>query len=177
MNMSLSRTENRRRSHAIPPWRWALLIIGFLVFLCVAFFVYVRSADSDYTAEERQAIRIAKTEAGLKEIDGTYKHVWEETVWVVAGTDEQGEKWMVWERANEVVKEKLSGGYNENQIVSQFRLQHPGTNIVRILPGWFQNQPAWEIRYVSDPETKRQAIDFYQFQSGKHLKTYDLPGK
>ncbi|RUS48215.1 DUF5590 domain-containing protein [Cohnella sp. AR92] len=177
--MSLSRLENRRSSKAIPPWRWVLLIVGFLLFICVAFYLYVQSADSQYTSDERKAIRLAKTDAGLKEIDGTYKHVWEETVWVVAGTDAQGEEWMVWERQGEegIVKEKLSSGYDEDQIVSLFRKDHPNNRIVRVLPGWFQNQPAWEIRYVNDPSTKRQAIDFYQFKSGELLKTYDLPGK
>ncbi|THF78417.1 cell wall elongation regulator TseB-like domain-containing protein [Cohnella fermenti] len=175
--MSLSRLEDRRRTHGIPAWRYILLAALFLLFLCVAFFVYVRSADAEYTADERKAIRLALSEGGLANVDATYKHVWEETVWVVIGTDAQGDKRIVWERESGISAEQMSAGYDEDQIVSRFRIDHPGDDIVRILPGWFQNEPAWEIRYVTDAASKLQAIDFYQFHSGEHLKTYDLPGK
>jgi len=175
--MSLSRSENRKRAPLMTPGRWILLIAGFLLFAAVWFVLYVRTADADYQSEENRAIKLAKQEAGLKSASEAYKHVWEETVWVVVGKDAEGVKWFVWEKQDGIVKEREDDGESKDEIADRFGVEHPGKKIVRLMPGWFQGQPAWEIRYVADPSNGRQAIDFYSFKEGSKLKTYDLPGK
>jgi uncharacterized protein YpmB len=175
--MTPSRSDAYRRRSPLTPGRWALLIGGFLLFLLVLFVVTVRNADADYRRDEARAVATAKTEAGLKRIGSVSMHVWDETVWVVTGKDAEGVEWIVWERASGLVKEKLEDGLSEKRIRELFASQHPGSDIVRLLPGWFDNQPAWEIRYVADPDTGRQSIDFYAFKDGTKLKTYDLPGR
>ncbi|CAM3946010.1 DUF5590 domain-containing protein [Cohnella lubricantis] len=175
--MSLSRMEERRRDPVMSARRWTLLILGFLVFLCVIFVIYIKSAGADYQNEKNGAIRLAKQEAGIVKPAEAVKHVWEESVWVVSGKDADGVKWFVWERQDGLVKERADDGLSEDEAKQRFTEEHPGKQIVRVMPGWFENQPAWEIRYISDPETERQAIDFYAFKDGMKLKTYDLPGK
>ena len=175
--MSLSRAEERKRPPIMTGRRWTLLILGFLVFVIVIFVIYVQSAGAGYRNEKDDAIRLAKKEAGIAKTTDAVKHVWDESVWVVTGKDADGVKWIVWERQAGIVKEKEDDGLNEAAAKRRFAEEHPGQQIVRVLPGWFENQPAWEIRYVSDPESERQAIDFYAFKDGTKLKTYDLPGK
>lgn len=175
--MSLSRTEQRKRPPIMTGRKWTLLIVGFLVFVCVVFVVYVKSAGADYQNEKDDAIRLAKKEAGIVKSTGAVKHVWDESVWVVTGKDADGVKWFVWERQDGVVKEKADDGLSEASVKQRFVEEHPGKAIVRVLPGWFEGQPVWEIRYVSDPDTERQAIEFYSFKDGTELETYDLPGK
>lgn len=175
--MSLSRAEERKRAPVMTARRWTLLILGFLVFVCVVFVLYVKSAGADYQNEKDDAIRLAKKEAGIVKTTDAIKHVWDESVWIVTGKDSDGVKWFVWERQEGIVREKADDGLSEAEVKQKFRQENPGKQIVRVLPGWFENQPAWEIRYVSDPDTERQTIDFYAFKDGTKLKSYDLPGK
>lgn len=175
--MSLSRAEERKRASFMTVSRWIWLIVCFLVFVCVFFVVYVKTAVSDYDDERNAAIRQAKKEAGIAQTIDAVKHVWDESVWVVTGKDESGVKWFVWERKDGIVKEKAEDGLSSDDIAGRFKEAHPETDVVRVLPGWFENQPAWEIRYVIDAASERQAIDFYAFRDGTKLKTYDLPGK
>ncbi|CAI6081040.1 DUF5590 domain-containing protein [Cohnella sp. JJ-181] len=174
--MTPSRISERRRHSAWTGWRLTLVIAGFLVFVAVVFAVFVRSADADYRGEERSAIARAKQEAGLTEIEGASKHVWEESVWVVRGKDAAATEWFVWLREDGSVKEKAEDGLDEAAAAARFQADHPGKKIVRQLPGWFAGQPAWEIRYIDDPASKRQAILFYSFKDGSQLKTYSLIG-
>ncbi|MBB6674092.1 cell wall elongation regulator TseB-like domain-containing protein [Cohnella nanjingensis] len=175
--MSLSRTK-QRRTPFLSPVRWVLLVASFLLFVAVCLAIYVRNADSAYRNASHAAMATAKREAGLTSIDEVDKHVWEEIVWVVHGKDQAGVSWFVWEReSGGVVKEQASAGVGRKEIENRFETGHPGKPIVRLLPGWFANQPAWELRYVDDAELEREAIDFYAFKDGALLGTYDLPGK
>ncbi|WP_217594999.1 DUF5590 domain-containing protein [Cohnella sp. GbtcB17] len=172
--MTPSRIAERRRQSPWTGWRLTLIALGFLVFVAVVFVVYVRSADADYRGEERAAAAKAKQEAGLTEVDNVSKHVWDDSVWVVEGKDASDTDWFVWLRKDGVVKEKASEGYDAERIRSRFNADHPGKKIARLLPGWFSEQPAWEIRYFDDPASKRQAIVFYSFKDGSLLRTYNL---
>jgi len=174
--MSLSRLERSRS--AIPVWRWVWLAVLFAALVFLSFALYVRSAEADYRAGETKAIQLAKQTAGLKKTEDAVKHVWDDTVWVVIGKDADGNEMFVWELPDgSVVKEMAADGLTEAAMAARFREQSGGKRILRMLPGWFQGQPVWEIRYESDPKTDRQAIDFYAFKDGTKLKTYDLPGK
>lgn len=172
--MTPSRTAARKRPTAWSGWRLAIVIVGFLVFVAVVFALYVRSADGDYRGEQRTAIDRAKREAGLVSVQSASKHVWQESVWVVQGKDASGEDWFVWLRDAGIVKEKASDGLTEERAEAAFAAAHPGKKIVRMLPGWFADQPAWEIRYIDDEETSRQAILFLSFKDGTELKAYNL---
>ncbi|SFB17589.1 Uncharacterized protein YpmB [Cohnella sp. OV330] len=172
--MTPSRISERRRHSAWTGWRLTLIALGFLVFIAVVFVVYIRSADAGYRGEERAAVSRAKQEAGLTEVDAVSKHVWDDSVWVVEGKDASDTDWFVWLREDGAVKEKVADGYGEDGIRSRFNADHPGKKIARLLPGWFSGQPAWEIRYIDDPGTKRQAIVFYSFKNGSELRTYNL---
>lgn len=172
--MTPSRIAERRRQSPWTGWRLSLIVLGFLVFVAVLFVVYIRSADAEYRVEERAAIAKAKQEAGLKKIDSVSKHVWDDSVWVVEGKDASNTAWFVWERQDGSVKEKVADGLSEDGIRDRFKSDRPGKKIVRLLPGWFSGQPAWEIRYIDNPDSKRQAIVFYSFKDGTALKTYNL---
>ncbi|MFC3801347.1 DUF5590 domain-containing protein [Cohnella sp. GCM10012308] len=172
--MTPSRIAERRRQSAWTGWRLTLIVLGFLVFVAVVFVVYIRSADAEYRGEERAAVAKAKQEAGLIKIGNVSKHVWDDSVWVVEGKDASDTDWFVWLRQDGSIKEKSGDGYSEEGIRDRFNSDHPGKKIVRLLPGWFSGQPAWEIRYIDDPDSKRQAIVFYSFKDGNALRTYNL---
>jgi uncharacterized protein YpmB len=173
--MNLSRSQNLRRIPSISRTRWLVLLCGFALFVIVCFVLFIRSADSNHRDAEIKAMRIAKQYVDFSHIDYAVTHSWDETVWVVKGKDSQGEQWMVFERKEEVVKLKLSENTSEKQIRQHFSDEHAGLKPIRVLPGWFQGQPVWEIRYWSQNGSKHQAYDFYSLKDGARIKTYDLP--
>jgi uncharacterized protein YpmB len=170
-----SRQESRRKLPNLSFARWTLLLAGFLLFLLVSFILFIRSADATHHHAEKTAIRIAKAQAGLTDVRKAVRHTWDETVWVVFGKDATNVEWMVWERDNEVIKLKVSENESEKQMLRRFKDEHNGEIPIRMLPGWFQNEPVWEVRYWSELDAERQAIDFYSFKDGSRLKTYELP--
>ncbi|MFC5531793.1 DUF5590 domain-containing protein [Cohnella yongneupensis] len=173
--MNLSRSESFRRMPRISWLRWIIVIFGFIVFLLVSLALYIRSADSDYRHEERRAVAIAKQQGELTDIDSADLHTWQEKVWIVTGDDAQGETWMIWERQSELLKLKVSENVSKTRMINKFAESHAGEQPNRILPGWFQGAPAWEIRYWSETGNHHEAIDFYSFKDGTKLKTYELP--
>lgn len=172
--MNLSRSARERRLPSLSLIRWLVVIAGFLVFILVSFVLYVRSADSGHRHAEKKAYEIAQNQGGLAEVSKASIHTWDETVWVVVGKDTEGETWMLWEREQELVKKKVSENVSEEQMLAKFSTDNPGRKALRILPGWFQGQPVWEIRYRNDSDAGKQSIDFYSFEDGTKLRTYWL---
>ncbi|KIL34804.1 hypothetical protein SD71_17430 [Cohnella kolymensis] len=173
--MNLSRSQSLRRIPSISRTRWLVLLCGFALFLIVSFVLYIRSADSNHRDAEFKAMDIAEQYVDFKHIDYAVSHTWDETVWVVKGKDSADEQWMVIERKEGVVKLKLSENTTEKQIRQKFSDEHSGLKPIRALPGWFQGQPVWEIRYWSQIGGKHQAIDFYALKDGSRIRTYELP--
>lgn len=173
--MNLSRSQSLRRIPSISRTRWLVLLCGFGLFVIVSFVLFIRSADSNHRDAEIKAMQIAGQYIDFSHIDYAVSHTWDETVWVVKGKDSAGEHWMVFERKDEVVKLKLSENIPEKQIRQKFSDERSGLKPIRVLPGWFQGQPVWEIRYWSQIGSKHQAIDFYSLKDGSRIKTYELP--
>jgi uncharacterized protein YpmB len=175
--MSPSRAESRSRLASMSIGRWIFVIAGFLLFLAVLFMIYIRSVDSGYRGEQKRAMALAQSQAGLTRIDGAVQYTWEETVWVVRGRDRDKQSWIVWERKDGLVKEKESDNFSMTQMRDRFAAEHPSAKSIRILPGWFNNQPVWEIRYDDRASsTRHPSISFYSFKDGSLLNTYVLPG-
>ncbi|WP_276351545.1 DUF5590 domain-containing protein [Cohnella caldifontis] len=174
--MTPSRTESRRRLPGMTLSRWLAAFVTLVVLAVLGVVLYVRSADAGYRGEERNAVRLAESQAGLTEIESAVSYTWNETLWVVLGKDRDGVEWFVWEREGGIEKMKLSDGYSEARIRERFAIDRPSARVIRILPGWAFDQPIWEIRYKKAPRADQQSIDFYSFRDGTLLKTYDLPG-
>lgn len=172
--MSLSRSETLRKIPRISWGRWLVVFAGFVVFVLVCFVLYIRSADADYRRAETRAIAYAKQQGGLTDIDAVDLHTWEENAWIVTGKDADGEQWMIWVRQSDYVKLKVSENVSKARMIGIFTAAHGGEKPIRILPAWFQDAPAWEVRYWNDAGVRHEAIDFYSFKDGSKLKTYEL---
>jgi uncharacterized protein YpmB len=174
--MNLSRRDSRRKTPVIT-WKLGVWLIFSLMAILIAFAMwYVREAGSDYAREEREAVRRTMQEAGLVSVEWAFRHAWDDSVWVVLGTDGEGVRWMVWETPDGYIRERESDLVGEAELRAMIRNDEPGRKILRVVPGWFQGEPVWEVRYIADSEEGRQAIDFYSARDGAKRKTYDLPG-
>jgi uncharacterized protein YpmB len=174
--MILSRSESRRRLPALSLIRWLFLATLILLMLASFLVLYIRSVDADYRGGENRALALAKVQGGLTEIGEIVLYTWDEPIWIVRGRDHDNVEWILWERNDGIVKEKVSEGYSEPRIRERFAADRPAADPVRVLPGWFAGQPVWEIRYIRAPLSRQQSIDFYSFKDGTVLKTYVLPG-
>ncbi len=171
--MNGSRSEGKRMLPSLTLGRWLVIVAGFVVFVVVSFVLYVRSADSDYRRAENQAIRIAKEQGELVKVFEAVSHTWQETVWIVTGEDAAGERWTVFELNSEIVRKKASENMTEQQMLDKFAASHTGKPL-RVMPAWFNGQPAWEIRYWNESSGDRQSLDFYSFEDGSLIRTYLL---
>ncbi|MFB9275230.1 DUF5590 domain-containing protein [Cohnella cellulosilytica] len=171
--MNRGRSEGKRVLPSLTPGRWLVIVAGFVVFVAVSFVLFISSADSEYRKAENQAIRVAKEQGELVKVLDSDRHTWQETVWIVTGEDAGGEQWTVFELENEVVRKKASENLNERQMLDKFAAAHTGKPI-RIMPAWFNGQPAWEIRYWNESSEDRQSLDFYSFEDGSLIRTYVL---
>ncbi|XID94354.1 DUF5590 domain-containing protein [Paenibacillaceae bacterium WGS1546] len=174
--MSLSRGDERRRAPALTFGKWMILVGGFILFVLVSFVLYIRTVDADYRQAEKQAIRIAKEQGGLTEIMEASTHTWDETVWVVTGKDGDGEEWIFYERESELVKLRAAEHVSRDRMLALFK-ESRGEEPIRMMPGWFRGQPAWEVRYWSAQEEDLQSIDFYSLKDGSLLRQYVLSGQ
>jgi len=169
--------NGRRRRRMAWFWQWAALAGVVFIAVCVLAVIYVRNADAEYRHGERRAIELARTEADLAEADQVVFYTWDESLWIVIGKNREGTPIIVWERESGVESMPLAEGHTEEEILERFRRDKPDARLVRVLPGWFNGMPVWEIRYMPVPGTKEQALDFYSFRTGQHLKTYTLLGE
>lgn len=173
----MSARSERRRRRTLSFGRWAALTTGILLSLFLLAILYVRNADADYRLGEKQAIALARAQAGLTEADRAVSYTWDETLWIVIGKNQEGEQIIVWERESGIETARMEEGFTEKEILEEFRKSRPGARLIRVLPGWFHGMPVWEIRYAKASDAKEQGLDFYSFRTGQLLKTYTLLGE
>jgi len=171
--MSSRRSEGKRALPSLTIGKWLVIVAGFVVFVIVSFVLYVRSADSGYRTAEKHAIRIAEEQGGLTKVTEAVRHTWQETIWIVTGEDAEGEQWIVFELQDQVMRKKAGEFLTKGQMLEKFSRTHSGEPI-QIMPAWFGGRPAWEIRYWNENDKARQSLDFYSFDDGSLIRTYQL---
>ena len=159
------------------PGRWA--VIGALAFilLLLVFHLYYQWAQSDYSREERAAVRVAMEEGGIADAKRADKFVWDEKVWVVFGEDREGNRQYVWVADDGVAAVPLEDAYPSDRLKQDVRREHPDADIIRIRPGLAEGKRIWEVYYSRPENGKRYYYGFYGFEDGKPVATYRLPAR
>lgn len=108
--------------------------------------------------------------------DKVYKSVWDEVTWVVKGEDELGQEMMVWLRDGvEAYEEPISNGFSESAIRQQIIELYPGIQIVRLVPGVYNNQYVWQLFYK---DATHHYYCFFDFYNGEPLpEVFTLPNR
>lgn len=125
---------------------------------------------------EAAAITRAKQESNLVQVDKVWKSVWDKVVWVVQGSNEQGQQTMVWlEEGKQPQKSQLSEGMSEDAITAIIHQELPNITIKRLVPGIYNNTLVWQLFYK---QQEHYIYRFYDFHSGKPLADeYTLPNR
>jgi uncharacterized protein YpmB len=156
--------------------KWILLstlIVLVVIFGLYRFYIYIHK---DTWKDEQAAVLRAQQESGLHQVTKTWKSVWDEVCWVVEGKDESGQDMMVWLQDGKPARQSLlSDGKSLDQIHAIIVQKFPDLNIVRLLPGIYNNQFVWQLFYK---ENSHYYYRFFAFNSGEALdEVFTLPNR
>ncbi|WP_274651606.1 DUF5590 domain-containing protein [Paenibacillus humicola] len=171
------RANRRKQPPFMTPRKWVWL--GILVFVAVLILLnqFYRYVQGPVWKAERQAEEQAMKAADLKEADKAYKFVWDDTVWVVDGTNQNGEDVYVWLRPQgEPVTMKVNDGLSKADMKRQFLQAKPDAKIKHMKIGMVGGMPVWEFYYTRKQASETDTYyDFYRFADGGFVVTYRLP--
>lgn len=167
--------------------RW--IFLGIILFLLIVFglyryYIYVMQ---DQWSEKDLAINKAKQGTDIVEILKAQKSVWDKDsiYWVVEGTNKSAQNVMVWVKFNEknkpqegegtVHEELVSSGISEAKMKAQIKNKLTGIEKMRLLPGVYNGEYAWQLFYkVKD----HYYYQFYRFSDGEEIGTpFTLPNR
>lgn len=151
----------------------SILILLLVLFGLQRFYVYVQQ---DKWGGEAAAIEKAKQESNLVQADKVWKSVWDKVLWIVQGSNDQGQEMMVWlEDGKEPQKRLLSEGMSEEAIIAIINQELPNAKIKRLVPGIYNNTLVWQLFYK---QQEHYIYRFYDFHTGKPLADeYTLPNR
>lgn len=156
--------------------QWILLSIIILLIVLIGLYRFYLYIHEDAWNAERAAVQQAKQETDLVRSDEVWKSVWDKVCYVIQGQDEAGREIMVWlpEGGKPEVR-LLSEGKSEDQIRGIIKETLPEIEVVRLLPGIYNDQLVWQLFY------KQQAHHYYRFFSfstGEPLQeVFTLPNR
>ncbi|MDQ0088052.1 uncharacterized protein YpmB [Paenibacillus anaericanus] len=156
--------------------KWILISILTLLIVLFGlhrFYIYIQQ---DLWSGEQAAVVRAQQEAGISDVKKVYKSVWDEVCWVVEGKDESGQAVMVWiQEGKESRVVPLSEGTTEAQVKAIIHERFPEIDIVRLVPGIYNDQLVWQLFYK---ENAHHYYRFYNFSSGEPLsEVFTLPNR
>jgi uncharacterized protein YpmB len=160
------------------PGRWAVIVLLSLGLVLALVLLYFQWARSDYAREEREAVRRATAEAGLRRAESAVKFVWDEVVWVVLGEREDGSDVYVWVFPDRVEITNAGEAYDAETLRTDVLKANPDASINRIRPGYADGRRIWEVWYSRHENgVERHFYGFYGFEDGRPIETYRLPAK
>ncbi|MCQ6557991.1 cell wall elongation regulator TseB-like domain-containing protein [Paenibacillus mendelii] len=179
------RATRRKRPSSMTPARIAAVVIASLIVLLIGANGYYRYVQAPLWNVQTKVEAQAMKAAALKETSDSYTYVWDETVWIVEGKDEQGDDVYVWlneEQAEQTditkqpVIRKVKEGFTKDQLKEKLLSSKPDADLEHIKLGWKDGQPVWELFYSRDQSgTNFYYYDFYRYSDGGYIITYSLP--
>jgi uncharacterized protein YpmB len=148
-----------------------LLVLGILVLVILGILikVYLSAVDPIKTAEKK-AVNLAKEKVQVSEVNDFHVYHGLETVDVIEGKNNKGEKIIVWipEKTKKVIVKKAKNGLTKNEAVHKLLQEQNPKKIISVRLGMEKNIPLWEIYYRSN----NNLINYYyvDFETGEWLK-------
>ena len=131
--------------------------------------VYFTSVDP-VKAAEKKAVALANKEISIKEIEDFHIYNGIETVNVIEGKSNKGEKIIVWipEKSKKVYVKKAKDGLSKEEAIQKLLQEKSPKKIISVRLGMEKNIPLWEIYYRSN----NNLINYYyvHFDTGEWLK-------
>ncbi|MBY9081689.1 DUF5590 domain-containing protein [Paenibacillus sp. HN-1] len=167
--------------------KWILYGIFLAVLFLFALYQFFAYVLRDQWNERSAAEAVASSSAGLTEIDGAQKSVWDANsiYWVVSGKNKSGADTMVWVRFTEdgkpasgqngVYAQEVSKGVSEKKMRQLIESSIPGVQIKRLLAGAYNGEYVWQLFCKEDD---KYYYKFYRFSDGQQIgEGYALPSR
>lgn len=153
------------------------MAILFVILISVLFLIiwFYNSIESNHWREETRAKEAVLRETDLVKIDRVETFHGEKAMSIVFGENQEGNSMIVWVTKDEVHPEYTADGVTGQAMKEKVLQEKPNSEILRIVPGTYNGQYAWEVFYkVREKDGKRHYYDYYRFQDGEWLDTYRL---
>ncbi|MBT2733332.1 DUF5590 domain-containing protein [Bacillus sp. ISL-7] len=150
--------------------KWIIFIVIFIVVIFgLLIKVYFTSVDP-VKAAEKKAVALAKKEISIKEVEDFHIYNGIETVNVIEGKSNNGEKIIVWipEKSKKVYVKKAKDGLSKEEAIQKLLQEKSPKKVISVRLGMEKNIPLWEIYYRSN----NNLINYYyvHFETGEWLK-------
>jgi uncharacterized protein YpmB len=150
--------------------KWIIFIVIFIVVIFgLLIKVYFTSVDP-VKAAEKKAVALANKEISIKEVEDFHIYNGIETVNVIEGKSNNGEKIIVWipEKSKKVYVKKAKDGLSKEDAIQKLLQEKSPKKVISVRLGMEKNIPLWEIYYRSN----NNLINYYyvHFDTGEWLK-------
>jgi uncharacterized protein YpmB len=150
--------------------KWIIFIVIFIVVIVgLLIKVYFTSVDP-VKAAEKKAVALANKEISIKEVEDFHIYNGIETVNVIEGKSNKGEKIIVWipEKSKKVYVKKAKDGLSKEDAIQKLLQEKSPKKVISVRLGMEKNIPLWEIYYRSN----NNLINYYyvHFDTGEWLK-------
>ncbi|MBT2701524.1 DUF5590 domain-containing protein [Bacillus sp. ISL-40] len=150
--------------------KWIIFIVIFIVVIFgLLIKVYFTSVEPVKSAEKK-AVALANKEISIKEVEDFHIYNGIETVNVIEGKSNKGEKIIVWipEKSKKVYVEKAKDGLSKEEAIQKLLQEKSPKKVISVRLGMEKNIPLWEIYYRSN----NNLINYYyvHFDTGEWLK-------
>jgi uncharacterized protein YpmB len=154
----------------------SIAVFSLLIFGLSQFFQTIQAGA---WSEESLAVETAYEKTIMTKATKVDTFVSTQTYKIVYGEDAIGQKLIVWIGGSEIHTEYVSDGLKEKELRAQFALKEPTANLMRILPGKFNEKYVWELYYKKPGKSGKQTYyyDYIDFKDGALLDTYNLGEK
>ncbi|CAM3397371.1 DUF5590 domain-containing protein [Marinicrinis lubricantis] len=155
---------------------WLALGVILLTLVVLGYRTYLQIFEEPWESEQR-AEQIAIRSSDMNQVDNTEIYNGEKSYVIVYGKDEQEDSMIVWvgEEEGDVTARYAKDGITENILEQQLKKSSPEKEIIRIVPGKWEDELVWEVFYKQDEEQgDRHYYDFYRFSDGELLETYTM---
>jgi uncharacterized protein YpmB len=143
-----------------------LLIIVFGSMLAL----YLHLHGQQRTVIERGE-ELALRHTQIREITSIEEYYGKEDYIVIEGKTEEGEKLVAWFHGEQGEVEKMSRLIPRENIMETLAKEHPGMQLIHLIPAKQDNKKAWEALFVEGKYLNYYYLDVY---NGKFLKSYRL---
>lgn len=173
----MARSHSRRHRN-----RWFIAVQAFVVLILsiTASVLYVNNIYSDERKKEADILQHAQQVVPLTEVNGIEKGIWDEVVYVIHGVNQEGKAVWVWVLPDRVTSIPVADTVDKATVKAMIQQAHPDVRIVRLLPGYIDNQYVWQafVQRKDEQGTRRYFYQFYSFYDGSPVgEIYGLPNQ
>ncbi len=153
-------------------WSAVVAVAGIILFTVIWYYNVIQGPLWD---AQQAAAQVALEHTEIVEVTAVEASSSENAYQIVYGADQEDEAWIVWVGKDELHAAKADDGLAHNQVRLLMQEKEPEAKLIRIVPGVWNDEYAWEVYYEKrEDKGIRHYYDYYRFSDGQKLTTLRL---